>query len=121
MIDKILANITEFRKQKRFSNEVMAHELSISTAAYRKIEFNQTKLTVEKLIKISQILEVDIANLLDIKSKIELHQTNKDNSTGYLQQIENYHQENKELTENFVKSLQSEIALLRDLLSKKND
>jgi hypothetical protein len=28
--------------------------------------------------------------------KIEMNQTNKDNSTGYLQQIENFHQENKE-------------------------
>lgn len=42
----------------------MAIELNISSSAYRKIEFNQTILTVEKLIKIVQVL--------DFKSKIEL-------------------------------------------------
>lgn len=118
MIDKILTNIKEFRKQKGFSNEVMASELNISATAYRKIEFNQTKLTVEKLLKISQVLEIDVMQILDIKSKIELHQTNKDNSTGYLQQIENFHQQNKETTANHIDSLQSEILFLREQLSK---
>ena len=35
MIDKILTNIIEIRKQKGFSLEVMAMDLDISTAAYR--------------------------------------------------------------------------------------
>ena len=55
-----------------------------------------TKLSVEKLFKIAEILQTDVATLLEIKSKTELHQTNRDSSTGYLQQIENFHQENKE-------------------------
>lgn len=73
MIDKILTNIKEFRKQKGFSNEVMAMELNVSAAAYRKIEFNQTKLTVEKLFNIAKVLEIDVAELLELKAKTEMH------------------------------------------------
>ena len=94
-------------------------ELNISPSAYRKIEFNQTKLTLEKLLKIAQILEVETGAILDIKSKIELHQTNKDNATGYLQQIENFHQENKETTAMLITTLQAEILFLREQISKK--
>ena len=119
MIDKILTNIIEIRKQKGFSLEVMAMDLDISTAAYRKIEMKLTKLSVEKLFKIAEILQTDVATFLEIKSKTELHQTNKDHATGYLQQIENFHQENKETTENFVKSLQDEIIFLRKLVHEK--
>jgi transcriptional regulator with XRE-family HTH domain len=119
MVDKILTNIKEFRNKKGFTNKVMASELNISVAAYRKIEFNQTKLTVEKLLKIAQILEVDTATLLDIKSKIELHQTIKDHATGYLQQIENFHQENKETNAILIEALQSEIIFLREQLLRK--
>lgn len=119
MIDKLLTNIKEFRKQKGFSNEVMAMELNVSAAAYRKIEFNQTKLTVEKLYRIAEILEIDVALLLELKSKTEMHQTNKDQSTGYLQQIENFHQENRETSENFIKALQAEIMFLRGLVGER--
>ncbi|WP_428223956.1 helix-turn-helix domain-containing protein [Flavobacterium sp.] len=93
-IEDILSKIKENRKKKGFSYETMALEMNTSTAAYRKIEMNQTKLTVERLFQISEILEIPLANLLDINNKNILHQINRETSTGYLQQIENFHQEN---------------------------
>lgn len=118
MIENIHKNIKEFRKQKGFSNEYMAMELKISPSAYRKVEFNQTKLTVEKLIKIAQILEIEIAQILNFKSKIELYQANNENEIKYLQQIENFHHENKEINSILIDSLKSEILFLRQQLLK---
>ena len=97
--DEILIRIKEHRKKRGFSYETMAHEMSTSTAAYRKIEMNQTKLTLERLYQIAQILDVSVGNLLDIQNKNQLSQINKDTSTGYLQQIDNFHSENKEKSE----------------------
>ncbi len=98
-MEEVLSKIKEYRKKKGFSYENMAHELNTSAAAYRKIELNQTKLTVERLVQIAQILEAKIEDLLDLKANSEFNQTNNENATGYQQQIENYFQENKEKSE----------------------
>lgn len=98
-MDEVLSKIKEYRKKKGFSYENMAHELNTSAAAYRKIETNQTKLTVDRLYQIAQILEAKIEDLLDIKAETEFNQTNNESAIGYQQQIENFYQENKEKSE----------------------
>ena len=102
-MENVLEKIKEYRKKKGFTYESMAHELNTSPAAYRKIETNQTKLTVERLQQIATILEAKITDLLDLKAETEFKQTNNENSTGYQQQIENYFQENKEKREEIKK------------------
>lgn len=101
-MDSVLESIKEIRKKKGYSHEYMAHMLDLSQVAYTKLESNQTKLTVERLYKIAEILEVEIGELLDIQPSNQFNQTNKDSSTGYLQQIENFHQENKEQNEKII-------------------
>jgi transcriptional regulator with XRE-family HTH domain len=96
----------------------MAHELNTSPAAYRKIELNQTKLTVERPFQIAQILDAKVENLLDLKAETEFKQTNTDSATGYQQQIEHFYAENKETNDRFIKSLQEEIVFLREQLKK---
>lgn len=96
----------------------MAHELNTSPAAYRKIELNQTKLTVERPFQIAQILDAKVENLLDLKAETEFKQTNTDSDTGYQQQIEHFYAENKETNDRFIKSLQEEIVFLREQLKK---
>lgn len=98
----VLTTIKGIREEKGYSHEYMAHMLDLSQVAYTKLEKGQTKLTLERLYKIAEILEVEVGNLLDIESNNQLNQTNKDYSTGYLQQIENFHQENKDQNEKIV-------------------
>ena len=56
----------------------MAHELKMSQVSYSKIEKNETKLTLERLYKIVEILEVTVGDILDIQPKNQLHQINRD-------------------------------------------
>jgi len=95
-MQKVLKKIGSIRKDKGYSHEYVALMLDISQAAYTKIERNQTKLTVQRLYKIAEILEVDVSELLDIQATNQSNEHNKDASTGYLQQIENFFHENKE-------------------------
>jgi transcriptional regulator with XRE-family HTH domain len=101
-MEKVLVKLKEIRKEKGYSHDFIAHELEISQAAYSKLEKNETKLTVERLYKLAEILEVTIGDLLDIQPTNQLNQTNRENSTGYLQQIENFHQESKEQNEKMI-------------------
>ncbi|GHV27940.1 hypothetical protein FACS1894176_10260 [Bacteroidia bacterium] len=81
----------------------MANELSLTPASYRKIETGETKLTLERLFQISEILDSPLADLLEIDNAV-FQQTNSENSTGYLQQIANFYQDNKEVYEKLLQA-----------------
>lgn len=98
-MEVIIEKIKEYRKKKGFSHENMAEELHISQAAYSKIEKNETKLTVDRLYQIAEILEAPVYELLDASPNNIYNQQNfYDASVGY-QDIQNLYQENKDKTE----------------------
>lgn len=98
-MEVIIEKIKEYRKKKGFSHENMADELNISQAAYSKIEKNETKLTVDRLYQIAEILETPVYDLLDVTPNNIYNQQNfYDTSIGH-QEVQNLYQENKDKTE----------------------
>ncbi len=61
--------IRKMREAKDLKQADMAHPLEISQKAYSKIETGVTKLSVERLIEIAQVLEVDVAELFKVNNK----------------------------------------------------
>lgn len=55
----------KIRKQKKITQEYIAKHLGITTRAYSKIESGKTNLTIEKLYKITDILNVNLLNLFE--------------------------------------------------------
>ena len=119
-IEKVIKNIASARTKKGYTYENMAHELSITPAAYRKIETGETKLTIERLFRISEILEAPLPDLLEVGNLFQ--QTNHESATGFqkIEKIENFYQENKEIYEKLLQSKEEQIALLKSLLEKVN-
>ena len=112
-VKDVIKKIVAARARKGFSFDNMAHELSMSAAAYRKIEIGETKLTLERLLRISEILEAPLSDLLEIGNDL-FQQTNNENATGcYQQKIENFYQENKEISQNLIENLKDEILHLK--------
>lgn len=95
-MEKVISIIKEIRKEQGYSHEYMAHMLDISQVAYSKIEKNETKLTVERLFKIAEILDVKIDDILDTQQNNQFNQITHDHSMSYMQQIENFYHQNKE-------------------------
>ncbi len=124
-VEKVLEKLKEARAEKGYSQENMAMELEISQAAYTNIERNESKLTVERLIKISEILEKPLYYFFESSpNNIYYNQPMAENAVG-MQQIENLYQENKDvhaqLTESYeasIKNLKEEISFLRGLIKK---
>jgi transcriptional regulator with XRE-family HTH domain len=116
-MEKVINKIRDIRKDKGYSHEYMAHLLDISQVAYSKIEKNETKLTVDRLFKIAEILETKIEDVLDIKADKIYNQDLKDNSIGH-QEIQNMYQDNKEVYEKLIASKDEQIALLKSLQGK---
>ncbi len=57
------------RETKNWSQEDMAEKLSMSTTGYAKIERGESMLNMQKLERIAQIFEMDLAELLSVSGK----------------------------------------------------
>src|ERR1700712_916992 len=66
-IKAIAANIRNKREQRNYTQEYLAAKLRISQNAYSKIELGYTKITVERLFQIADILEFDVTDLINTK------------------------------------------------------
>jgi len=115
-MEEVLQKIKDIRNVKGFSHEYMANEMKISTSAYRKIESNETKLTVERLFQISEILQTPVNKFISAKQSNIFYQNNNDSGTGtFIQDVENfYHQENRETTQKLIQTMEREMAHLRE-------
>lgn len=114
-VEKVVAKIREVRKEKGFSHEVVAFELGISPSAYNKLERMESKLTLERFLRIKNILERDFSDFFDMKTDRIYNQDIKDSS--YVN-AENLHQESKGVYEKLIQSKDEQIALLKNLLEK---
>ena len=113
MNDIIAKNIKKYRELKGFSQEYMAHQLSVNQSTYAKMENSSTKITIDKLFSVAKLLETDVSEILDLKNQTIYNQDLKDNAIGH-QQIENLHQENKEVYQELLKAKDEQIALLKE-------
>ncbi len=57
--------IKRLREERNYSQQYLAQKLGVSQKAYSKIETNQTKLSVDSLLKIAEVLETSINKILD--------------------------------------------------------
>ncbi|NML58137.1 helix-turn-helix domain-containing protein [Chryseobacterium cheonjiense] len=114
-MEKIIKKIAEIRSKKGFSYENMAQDLDLSTSAYRKIETGETKLTVERLIDISKILETPLNDLLETDSQKNFNQENHDSATGYqgFNDDNRVYYENSELSKKLIAVYEQQIKDLR--------
>ena len=117
---KVVQKIKELRHKKGYTMDNMAIELDITPAAYRKIETEETNLTVERLYKIAEILKEPVSSLLELDGNV-CNQTNHDNTTvnnQYQQIIENFYNENKEVYEKLLAAKDELINFQKNLLDK---
>lgn len=118
-MEKIIEKITQYRNRKGYTYENMADELNLTPAAYRKIETGDTRLSVERLFQISNILETPVSEFLDF-DKNHFVQNNYSKESIAPQRVENFYQENEEIMNELIKAkdqlievLQKEIEHLR--------
>lgn len=120
-VKKAVERIIEFRKEKGISLEAMAENMGISTAAYHKIERQETKFTLDRLYEISKIIDVSVAEILGIKVEKYVVQEVGEHGVGhqYNGDIKALYNENSELSKSYIHSLLEEIEFLKGLLEKK--
>jgi len=66
-VKKVAANIKNARLYRNYSQDYLAMKLKISQNAYSKIELGYTRVTMQRLFVIAEVLEIDVAELLSQK------------------------------------------------------
>jgi len=64
-IKAVAATIRARREYRNYTQEYLAAKLSISQNAYSKIELGYTKITLERLFQIAEILEFDVIEFIN--------------------------------------------------------
>ena len=64
ILDRMGENIRAIRLMRNYSQDYLALKLKISQNAYSKIELGRTKVSVEKLLTIADVLDVDACELI---------------------------------------------------------
>lgn len=103
--------IRNIRKQKGFSQSVMAKKLEISQMAYSKIERGKTKLNLEYINQLAEILEINIWDIINTKKECAEITNNELNFTKSIDLLAAFI--NKYDKEIFY--LKNEIAILKQL------
>ncbi len=111
--DKAELRIRSFREAKGYTQEYMAEMLDICQSTYANLESGKSSLTIDRLLEIAEILELDFHQLLEFNGrghadgKSIVHDVPSD---------DHLHEETKQLYEQLVKDLRSEIEFLRSMI-----
>lgn len=98
--------IKKLREEKGITQETMAHQLDVTQSNYGRLEKDDRRLNVVKLLKIVRILNVNISYLFsEIMNEIQDDEQ------------PNFSNANKEVYDILVESLRSEIQHLKDEVS----
>ena len=110
-------SIKKMRELKNYTQSYMAEKLDMSNSGYSKIENNKTELTLNKIMAIAEILETDIASILNFDAKNIFYQTTSTNSIVKDDSSHKYFNAN---IEHVLTRLQNDIQALRiEITSKK--
>jgi transcriptional regulator with XRE-family HTH domain len=61
---QIVSNIRKIREFRNYTQDYLSAKLRISQNAYSKIELGYSSVTLNRLIEIAEILEVELADLI---------------------------------------------------------
>lgn len=69
----IVANIRKIRSERNYTQDYLAAKLGISQNAYSKIELGYSSITLNRLMEIADILEVDFVEFVTNEKKEMTH------------------------------------------------
>jgi len=110
------------REMRGFSQEALAHKLGINQSTYSKLEKDTENLSLGRLMKIAEVLDADLADIMEIgQTPIFNNQQNQGN--GYVETINNdfrdLMQELKSVYEKLLAAKDEQIEMLKEFLAKK--
>jgi transcriptional regulator with XRE-family HTH domain len=116
----IYANIKRFRELKGITREFMAAELEISSSGYSKIERGETDVSLNRLLQIASLLNINVIQLLDFDAFQALTKNissdSKDPSLQKMQVNTSQDLDNRHIQDKYIAFLEKENERLNSIL-----
>lgn len=114
-------SIRKFRIEKDYSQQHMALELGMSVSNYSKIERNEIDLTINKVEKIANVLNVSLTKILNIEdvNNVTAQTNNGLQSINTNNPIINHY--NKEVVDKLIHHQEIETVFLKSQIKEKDD
>ena len=105
--------IKQRRKERGFNQSHMTEQLGITSSAYSKIERGETKIDTDRLKKLSEVLELNLGEMLSDERIVIAH--NSDCNVNGYNNIESYHSNENQIKvwERMFQHMEEEIVSLR--------
>ncbi len=112
---EIIDNIKKFRELKSFTREMMADKLEMSVSGYSKLERGEVDLTLTKLYKIADLLEVSVSQILkfDASQIFNVSHNNVVNGVNGIEVKEQNNHYQDETKDKYIKLLEAEVERLK--------
>jgi transcriptional regulator with XRE-family HTH domain len=110
-MEQAIENIKKFRELKNLTRDQLAEKLEMSLSGYSKIERGEVELTISKLYKIAEVLEVPISQILNFDASQIFNVSHNENINGFVVSENNfYHDQYKD---KYIKMLEMELERLK--------
>ncbi len=106
------ARIRKLREERGMKQEVIAAELDITQSSYGRLEKDDSRLTVPKLLKIAEVLNVSTSFLFGEKTAQIIHENNGDDVLAHIDSLTIIQYKEH------IATLKEEINYLRSVLNK---
>jgi transcriptional regulator with XRE-family HTH domain len=114
------SNIRKIRNLKGYSQDYLASRLDISQAAIHKIESCESNVSLQRIVTIAGILEVNVAQILDFDdTKVFISNiVHEDQASNIFTIVKESFLKERELFERIISEKDNEIAKLKAQLVK---
>jgi transcriptional regulator with XRE-family HTH domain len=107
-------NIKKFRELKSITREQIASNLNMSLSNYSKIERGEIDLTISRIEQISEILEIDMGQLLNFDASQIFNVSNNKLVQGLGAKAQNMYFSGDDYKEKYIKLLEEENERLKN-------
>jgi transcriptional regulator with XRE-family HTH domain len=94
-MNEIGARIREIRERRGLSQDNVAFELGITQPTYSKLEKDDKRITIKRLINIANILKTTVSELINENVAKDINQQNNDNPKAYIDNF--FHSDKKHI------------------------
>lgn len=110
--------IKTYRELRKITREAMADMLDMSVSGYAKIERGETDLSITKLEKIAEILNVDITQILKFDTNQIFNITHNQTVQGTGTRAQSVHFHSDSHLDKYIKLLEAEVERLKEEVKK---
>ncbi|PWG81041.1 helix-turn-helix domain-containing protein [Pararcticibacter amylolyticus] len=122
-MNAVALRIKKIRSNIGLTQEQMADKINLSVKAWQKIENGITRLDLERLNQIAEILDTSLVDLINADESIYVHQENENNGSIYNKEVtiqQSTSDEERELYKKVIEEKEKYIANLEKTIADKD-